>query len=1342
MNTVWSGPAHQDRRGLQTAAIRQKILAFIACFQSNCVRGETTISVTLPSQYTTEEFTQQTTTLSDGNSSAVDGGWGDWGEWHTCTHTCAGGLTVRFRRCNNPPPSNGGANCTGFEMEQGSCNNDPCPVDGAWSNYSDWSACSVTCGGGMQTRTRSCSDPAPAYGGANCTGETEQTQSCGDVICPIHGNWGPWGAYTACNTACEKYRYRSCNNPAPQFGGNDCVGDDIYVSGCSILDCPVDGQWSEWNIISCDETCRGEKTRTCDNPPPLRGGADCPGSDYESYGDCTGFKCVQNGAWSDWTEWSSCSKTCGRGVETRVRTCTNPRPKNGGKECPVEDHSSEEKQCFSHTCPVPPDYVRHVTRKQRNVDYALILSIIFGILGVFTIILIIGLLIRKYQLNRKKKKLLEEREKDKLYKEAAEMSIIPEGKRSAAEKQRRQQLKAKLKKNGRVDEDYPLLGEFGLDDLLNSRPGTADSRPGSSLSRPGTARPRSARPGTAASRPGTAASRPGTAIDRPGTARARPGSSTSRPRTPSSPPPPASGESSATVPLVKIEEPAGQPGAPKKAGNRRPKPQKNVRLVTASIEREDSGSFGLRAEPTDEERVATPVMMQHLMQLDAQLKEMAGHQASQNTGGTTGGPAPAFAGLTDILGEPITAVMQGKAADAKAKPQMPARQGKSVEAKNAKAPAQQPAAKAGGITMSQATAGKKPAQGQAQAQQKPPQQGAATATGAAGGMNLQQALGGKGAKPAVQQSQQQKAPNATGGMTLQQATAGKGGAKAASGQLTGGMTLQQAVAGKTAGKPQGAQQPNQAPQQAAAKLQGQPQPPKGGGMTMAQATGGKKAVQPQPPQKGGITMEQATAGKKPVQPQLPARGGMTMEQATGGKKAVQPQPPPTGGMTLEQATGGKKAAVPQQPQAPQRGGGMTMAQATGGKTAAQPQPPQRGGMTLEQATGGKLAVTKQAPPRQQGGVTMQQAMNGKSGPKPAAAVAPTAQQAPAVNQRRESEPESGAKPPASALAAKRQSVAALPRQKSDLDEFNENFYELPRESIQLANEIAQGTYGSVHRARASSVPGKDGPMAAVVKVLNRNVTAMSKAAFLKELEAMKRLRAHPNVVSFLGCCTSSDPYYMVLEYAAKGPLQVFLRRNRPGVAGAKPPPPVIFLRFAVHVAKGMAFLASERVIHGDLTTRNILLNERLIAKVSNVSRVRNVVENIAEGRLGVRWMSPESICASVYTPMSDVWSFGVLLWELVCFGATPYPGLTSREIKSKIQVGYRMDKPPQCSDELYSIMRSCWHEEPRKRPSFKTLVLLLEKISPQEIIDVSQYDNKKYEDLNDRRPHTPGSVSG
>ena len=203
---------------------------------------------------------------------------GGWSNFTGCSVLCGGG--TQTRTCTNPAPVNGGAGCVGASSQ--SCNTHACPVSGGWSG---WGACSVSCGGGTQTRT--CSNPAPANGGATCAGAA--SQSCNTQACPVNGGWSDWGA---CSASCGGgTQTRTCSNPAPANGGATCAG--AASQSCSAPACPVNGGWTAWSACSatsCGTT--GSQTRTCSNPAPANGGATCAGAASQSCSApvCDGFQ--------------------------------------------------------------------------------------------------------------------------------------------------------------------------------------------------------------------------------------------------------------------------------------------------------------------------------------------------------------------------------------------------------------------------------------------------------------------------------------------------------------------------------------------------------------------------------------------------------------------------------------------------------------------------------------------------------------------------------------------------------------------------------------------------------------------------------------------------------------------------------------------------------------------------------------------------------------------------------------------------------------------------------------------------------------------------------------------
>lgn len=284
----------------------------------------------------------------------IDGKYGDWSSWSKCSLSCGGGSKSRSRRCNNPSPQYGGKQCSGNGEEYSSCNSHPCPIDGAFSEWEAWSTCSHSCGGGKKSRLRLCNHPAPAFGGRNCSGLFYEYSNCKTFPCPVDGGIGVWSEWTLCSVSCgggTQSRNRSCDNPIPKYGGKDCDAEMSNSVICNTNECPVDGEYSDWEAwTSCSVTCGGGKAtriRTCTNPPPQFGGKTCSG-DAEQNKTCNSFECPIDGIFSEWSSWSECSVTCGGGTALRERDCTNPAPRYGGRQC--EGPTNETKICNTDSC--------------------------------------------------------------------------------------------------------------------------------------------------------------------------------------------------------------------------------------------------------------------------------------------------------------------------------------------------------------------------------------------------------------------------------------------------------------------------------------------------------------------------------------------------------------------------------------------------------------------------------------------------------------------------------------------------------------------------------------------------------------------------------------------------------------------------------------------------------------------------------------------------------------------------------------------------------------------------------------------------------------------------------
>ncbi|XP_038061371.1 fibroblast growth factor receptor 2-like [Patiria miniata] len=255
--------------------------------------------------------------------------------------------------------------------------------------------------------------------------------------------------------------------------------------------------------------------------------------------------------------------------------------------------------------------------------------------------------------------------------------------------------------------------------------------------------------------------------------------------------------------------------------------------------------------------------------------------------------------------------------------------------------------------------------------------------------------------------------------------------------------------------------------------------------------------------------------------------------------------------------------------------------------------------------------------------------------------------------------------------------------------------------------LGRGNFGEV---RSGGVI-KDGELRrAAIKMLKGHASPSERDDFMDELYTMTSIGHHVNVVSLLGACRYQEVLYVALEYLHRGDLRSYLRTARSQSDSDEDAlSSDQLVKFALDVAKGMEHIAKAGVIHRDLAARNILLSEGLIAKVSDfgLSRGEDIYVQTSKRRVPVRWLAIESIRYKRYTTKSDVWSFGILMWEIATIGGTPYPTTKSESLARKLKGGYRMPKPSNCDDKSYDLMRKCWQEDPNNRPSFSELVSTL-----------------------------------
>ncbi|XP_078587238.1 fibroblast growth factor receptor 2-like isoform X6 [Branchiostoma floridae x Branchiostoma japonicum] len=284
-------------------------------------------------------------------------------------------------------------------------------------------------------------------------------------------------------------------------------------------------------------------------------------------------------------------------------------------------------------------------------------------------------------------------------------------------------------------------------------------------------------------------------------------------------------------------------------------------------------------------------------------------------------------------------------------------------------------------------------------------------------------------------------------------------------------------------------------------------------------------------------------------------------------------------------------------------------------------------------------------------------------------------------------------------------------------------WEFPRDRLHLGKPLGEGCFGQVVMADAVGIIEKETVTTVAVKMLKEDATERELADLVSEMETMKRIGKHKNIINLLGCCTQDGPLFVIVEYAEHGNLRDFLRSRRPpsmdyykmAVECDKPLTHKDLVSFAYQIGRGMEFLHSKKCIHRDLAARNVLVADGNVMKIADFGLARDIhnmdyYKKTTNGRLPVKWMPPEALFDRVYTTQSDVWAFGVLLWEIMTLGGGPYPGIPVEELFKLLKEGHRMERPQNCSAEMYELMRWCWQANPNTRPNFNILVENLDRM--------------------------------
>uniref|UniRef100_A0AAQ6A393 receptor protein-tyrosine kinase n=1 Tax=Amphiprion ocellaris TaxID=80972 RepID=A0AAQ6A393_AMPOC len=263
--------------------------------------------------------------------------------------------------------------------------------------------------------------------------------------------------------------------------------------------------------------------------------------------------------------------------------------------------------------------------------------------------------------------------------------------------------------------------------------------------------------------------------------------------------------------------------------------------------------------------------------------------------------------------------------------------------------------------------------------------------------------------------------------------------------------------------------------------------------------------------------------------------------------------------------------------------------------------------------------------------------------------------------------------------------------------------------VKIEEVIGAGEFGEVCRGRLK-IPGKKENYVAI-KTLKGGYTEKQRRDFLSEASIMGQFQ-HPNIIHLEGIITASCPVMILTEFMENGALDSFLRLNDSQFT------PIQLVGMLRGIASGMKYLAEMSYVHRDLAARNILINSNLVCKVSDFGLSRFLQENSSDptytsslgGKIPIRWTAPEAIAFRKFTSASDVWSYGIVMWEVMSFGERPYWDMSNQDVINAIEQDYRLPPPPDCPTHLHQLMLDCWQKDRSARPRFADLVSALDKL--------------------------------
>ncbi|GMS99328.1 hypothetical protein PENTCL1PPCAC_21503, partial [Pristionchus entomophagus] len=309
----------------------------------------------------------------------------------------------------------------------------------------------------------------------------------------------------------------------------------------------------------------------------------------------------------------------------------------------------------------------------------------------------------------------------------------------------------------------------------------------------------------------------------------------------------------------------------------------------------------------------------------------------------------------------------------------------------------------------------------------------------------------------------------------------------------------------------------------------------------------------------------------------------------------------------------------------------------------------------------------------------------------------------------------------------------FPKAEGSGNEFDEWEIDRCHVSSDYTTKLGQGAFGSVYLGIVdnSKIPTTTGKSiieqsalrkennTVAIKMLHESADKLQQIQFFEEIDLMKRLGYHERLVNMLACATQSEPALLIIEYCAHGDLLNYMRERRQFMLGSAVEAMSSMdrsmiitqkqqLMFCVQIAYGLEYLSQRGFVHRDIAARNILVDQHESCKIGDFGLCREVEKEDEHyhsrgGRLPLKWMSPEAIERYDFAIASDVWAFGILLFEIITLGGNPYPDWPAAEVLSRLKRGRRMDRPDNCTDHMFTVMNSCWQLAPDDRPSFSEL---------------------------------------